>query len=243
MAQHDCPICQCDIGHQAFVAPGAGAEDVDLDMMAFRLKCGHGFHTACLCRALRGSSGCPVCRSGAASGSAAGATGAAADTVGLNLVIDADGNMHLELPEDSDDTASVGLPVIRNLARTATLVAALERVSRSPDVQNHRTRLNRELREYRSLEAFIMQRRRSLMRDALSRLRSECLRDFDARRRSLQRALAAVRRASTAVLERDPDGTSLVSDIHEMMPNEFTLAGTVGNDDVFGPLKHRFWHH
>jgi hypothetical protein len=163
----------------------------------------------------------------------------------MNLVIDADGNMHLQMPDDAEsdsDRSSVAAPV-QNLARTATVVAALDRAARSPAVQDQRARLNRELRCYRRLEATIMQKRRGLVAGALRDLRTEFLRPFDMQRRNLKRAYAAVKAAEMAVVASEPDGAALCADIQRMAPNQYTLAGNVSNDDVFGPLKHRFWHH
>lgn len=245
----ECPICQDSLGCPAFT--GKQSEDSEVPLAggssaasggttAFRLKCGHAFHSSCLCQALRGSGGCPVCRDGPT-----GTGSGVAVEASANLVIDADGNMHLEFADDTtgDDDDSDAIAPLGNLGRTAAVVAALDRVARSPEVQNQRTRLNRELRRYRHLEATIMQRRRTLVSGALRQLRAECLREFDVQRRSLQRAYAAVKRAELAILGSEPDGASLVADIQRMAPNQYTLSGNVNNDDIFGPLKHRFWHH
>ena len=88
-----------------------------------------------------------------------------------------------------------------------------------------------------------MQRRRALVADALRTLRFECLRPFDAQRRALKRAYNAVKAAEMAVIAQEADGATLCADVQRMAPNQYTLDGNVSNDDVFGPLKHRFWHH
>lgn len=225
----DCPICQTDLAVPAFEAC---TEDREAGPDVFRLRCGHAFHDGCLCRALRLSSGCPVCRM---------ASDSAEPAEGLRLEIGPDGQMQLIIGDDEDVQAP-----LQDLARTANAVALLENLGQSPQVQQERERLNRVRRRYRALEATIMQERRRRINEALRTLRHDFKREFEAEARALRRAIAALRRADRNAIERSmpaAEAAEALNLIHEMTPNAYTLHGTVGNEDTFGPLKHRFWHH
>jgi len=56
----DCSICQETMGIAQFES-GVTVDTELPEHKAFRLKCGHAFHTSCLCMSLRSASACPTC--------------------------------------------------------------------------------------------------------------------------------------------------------------------------------------
>lgn len=57
--QHDCAVCQCDMGVVQYCPSEADKTESD---SVVRLRCGHAFHGTCVALSLRSTGGCPMCR-------------------------------------------------------------------------------------------------------------------------------------------------------------------------------------
>jgi len=233
----DCSICKVDLGVPAFVSPGLNEEDLEVSSEVFRLRCGHAYHNGCLCRALRSDAGCPVCRGRP-----------------LNVAVEdwmlqfnADGTAVIRMGnfDDApapfaDEGADIQPPPMEEFERASAYVAALESIRALGPIQQMRREVNQEKRRYRTLVRHLMDLRAQHIALAMESLRETELARFKEARRALRRKL---KRLQNAELDRlraiDPQ---LVQDSERFGPSEWDIS-RIGDLDVFGPHKHKFWHH
>lgn len=147
MSDTECPVCHDSMGSSK--AYTAAAEDGEESSDVFRLKCGHAFHTACLCHSLRMDTGCPLCRS------------TASEVEGL-----------LEDEPTEVLTLEVANGVLADVTRA--VMTASERT----DIQRARARVHRRLRTYRQMERQLCTRRAALIKGALAQFRAEEYQSF-----------------------------------------------------------------
>ena len=215
----ECQICQTDLGVLNY-EPGL-TEDIDVSDSVFRLKCGHAFHTSCVCRSLRRTAACPVCRSGTSS---------------VGEIFVEDGNLMFTWNGTEDETGTVENVVEGN---SDAVVAILNLSDKDQRTQKQRAAVNRAIRRYRVHEIQTKRYRRTLIREALDALRDRFRNEHDKHLRSVRRELAKLRRTEAAVV-----GPANMVTLEQSFPNRFEAEIHLGATlDDFGPLKHRFWHH
>jgi len=219
----DCPICKCDLGFPDFVA---SSEDHEESEQVFRLKCGHAFHNACLCRALRTDHGCPMCRGTLEETAADGITN-------MQIVVDADGLLTLQTVQTEPDVAETTF----DLAEARRVNEALTAVGSVTSVQKARFKVNKATRKYRLLEHSLFKERATTLRKALDDFRDKHRNVFDKERRNLKRTLRSLRHIETAEVAKVLNDVDLSSYIN------YEVGAHVGNNETFGPLKHSFWKH
>jgi hypothetical protein len=224
----ECSICQTDMQHLSFVKDHA-EDDCDVDTPdgppVFRLRCGHAFHTACLCRALRADAGCPLCR----------------HTTGhtLTLTIDADGLV----VQDTDDIHTQP-ELLQDITQATELVTTLMDVRRHRDVQKLREKINKQKQAYRRLEIKLCKERADCIDSCLHNFSERNRATFLQQRAKIQRSLHKLRVAELNVLQcaLEPEKyDSMVATMQRISPDEYTVENTVGNGGAFGPLRKTFW--
>lgn len=226
----ECPICQTDMGHPSFQS--GCSEDTDVGPTVFRLKCGHAFHTGCICRSLRTDTACPVCRAGSSPSA-------------LQLIVGPDGTMQLLLADD-DSTAGDedGSDDGSMSANIMAMARHLQTVMRLPRIQQERARTNAMLKAYRMLHEHLQHKRAQVVQSALAALRLEDRPQYDATKRALARQLRHLQRAEEAELAK-----LLVADGHtpDHARAQVNAYGGLRYDvdavlpDGFGPHKRSFW--
>lgn len=238
----DCFICRVDLGVPAFVAPGPNEEDLEVSSEVFRLRCGHAYHNGCLCRALRGDSGCPVCRGrvGPVPGSAV------LDDGEWTLQFTADGTAVIRMSVDDGerDYPDEGLdafqgPPMDEFERASAFVTALESVRSLAPIQMLRREVNQEKKRYRKLVRELMDLRAQHIGEALRSFKQAQHARFKEARRALKRRL---RRLQNAELDRlRALNPQFVDDSRLFGPGEWDIA-RLADLDIFGPHKHKFWN-
>jgi hypothetical protein len=221
---NECPVCQCDLGYQAFDP----SEKIDKEEGAevFRLSCGHAFHNGCLCRALRLDNACPVCRN------------SAVETENINLTINPDGTIEIRGMNLQEPDAEV-----EDVSGLAEIQGRLESVRKTSKIQNARKALNKEKKKYRVQEKKLMELRSGYISDALELMRRH-RNDFEVSRRNLRRSLRLVKSMETeAFLDGFPidEKPAWIEKLDAHFGTTFDLHVVMDNKGTFGPLKHNFW--
>lgn len=218
----ECLICQCDLGVAAFVAPNATSVDCE-DGPAFRLKCGHAYHTNCLCRALRLDAACPMCRN----------TQPVEDN-SIRMTM-RDGVIEFSLGMEAYEEVvydAVGPQAPDSIG--ARFLETFDETQKDPRVQRARAAVNKAKKYYRQVEASIMRARASALSDTLAQFRRVHQRNFEEARRGLRRALHKLKACESVPIE-----AALGPEVRKYI-EPYTVDFWVGNND-FGPLKRSFW--
>ena len=235
----DCNICQTELldGLEKianYMVPAPGAVDNDETTQVFRLACGHAFHAGCICKALRQRSSCPSCRAEPSGGPVGAVTRSSGTTIYMqgfrsarDITVDVnvmdDGELDVEIiPEDRER------PMI-GASYDSSIMAV-------PSVQRARALLNRAVKSYRAHEGVAMRSRRELLSSALLTLRQEHRPEFETKRKSVQAAMRHLRRVEAAAADELGEPFEDAEDL------DYEVKSVVGNQNEFGPLKHRFWH-
>lgn len=221
----ECPICKGDIGCAQFVQ---SADDHEESEEVFRLKCGHAFHNACLCRALRSDQGCPMCR-GTLEETEIGLQGVQT----MQIVVDADGLLTIQQIQDVPDVEGTTFDLIE--ARQVS--EALSAVGTVTSVQVARCAVNKATRAYRTEEHSLFKERAIVLRKTLDQFRAAKRGAFDKVRRKLRRTLKNLKKVEKEEVSKIITGVDLDNYIN------YDVEPHVGNKDTFGPLKHSFWKH
>lgn len=218
----ECPICQSDMQTSSFQKDHADDSEEGLD--AFRLKCGHAFHTACLCRALRTDSGCPVCR----------------HTRMLTVTIDVDGQIAVE----RDDADVLTQELTEDITTATDLVNEMIQIRKHTTVQKMRRKINKLKAKYRSAETIMIQDRAGRLDAMLQDFTAKHYTSFVEERSAIQKALQRLRRTELELLKESvgPEKyASMVLTMNRISPEEYTVENAVGNGGSFGPLRKSFW--
>jgi len=210
----NCPICKCDLGHLDFEAVD---QDTEVSEDVFRLKCGHAFHTTCLCHALRVENRCPTCRNGVDS-----------EVQELQIVLGPDGLLTISHNDD------IQLPDF-NVDEARQVSSAINSIRSDFQLQKLRRRANIHEKRYRALEQELMFQRSAMLKEALSKFRYEYRAIFEKEKRGLRAIIKKVRLYEIQKLSEMPEISAL--DYRKYL--DFNLDSRVGTD--FGPLKTRFW--
>jgi hypothetical protein len=186
-------------------------EDREESSEVFRLKCGHAFHTACLCHSLRLDNGCPLCR-GTAS--------------------------EVALDAEYDDQAEEVLTLEVANGVLSDVTRAIMTAGSRPDIQRVRARIHARIRTYRHMERHLCTRRAQIIRDALQQFRAQEYANFRRKCSRLKRDLRQLwrmEREATGVII----GSSAVDAIESIFGSGYALESWVPSG--FGPLRPRFW--
>ena len=235
-----CLICQESLGPH-IEAFQKNTSDTEVSETIFRLQCGHAFHTMCLCRSLRHQKGCPTCRDEVPSDRLP------RDALDANFVVLSDGTIRLVFDEDElmqeDTTTDVREVLTTALQNSISFVDTLDTVRQCPNVQNARRKMNIEKRKYRSLERKIMEERKQEMNNVLEALRKKYFLEFKKQKQKLKRKLILLRKEEFATMRtKFPDHLDDLTRHLDIVADDYTVEGTVGNHGSFGPLRRSFWH-
>lgn len=239
----ECSICKLDMhGIVAFEAPlpDSAPTDVLLDDTAFRLKCGHAFHCACLCQAFRSNSlGCPVCRISSAD--------AASGTLNMIINIDAEGNIALSNEDDEDyvlfEEEEENEPEFvraEDIAAATATLSALQEAKQLRKRQKLKAHFNQTLKDYRNFENLLMLERKNGIEGALNQLRRKYHQEYLYMKRKSAKALQALRRYDRNFIKRSD--TSLL-DYFDKSTKERYLFETYIEVAEMNPCRYRFWNH
>jgi hypothetical protein len=240
-----CPICQDSLGLSSEGASihsfqaGSFEDDIECSDTTFRLKCGHAYHTNCLCRSLRNTKACPVCRHEHEETNIH-----SRDILDAQFVLNADGTIRLVFDDNDEPAMTPSNTVILNhLQETNQLLTSLERIRTLPHIQRIRRKANEVLHRYGQYEQYLLQERKRRVSTALEVLRRDYQGHFKKIERDLRRVLQKVRHEERAELEKlGLSNTPELLDLMDQCLDEYTVMGQVGRRGQFGPLKRSFWY-
>ena len=241
-----CPICQDPLGHSPDGAPihsfqvGPLDDDEEVSDAVFRLKCGHAYHTNCICRSLRNTKACPVCRH-----EHANEEEETRQLLDAQVVIGVDGTIRLVFDDEDENNAETpaNTMILNHLQETNQLLTELERIRALPRIQHIRRKANEVLRRYGQYEQYLLQERKRRVSTALEGLRRDYHGHFRKIENDVRRILRKVRMEERAELEKlGLSNTSELLGLMDQCLDEYTVMGQVGHRGHFGPLRRSFWH-
>jgi hypothetical protein len=216
MSDKLCPACYTELEVPAFIKPADNAKDEECGS-AFRLKCGHAFHLECMCRSLRTSPGCPLCRD------------EIKERQLIEFTIDANGNIVDDnvLPEDQF-----------NLETNIQISNNLNVVSKIRRVQVVRQNLNKAKKEYRRFEELLKKRRSEMLDQVFTKFRDEHKERYNEAREKFNKYLRKLKHIeSTEIKKLMPEFDIGPHNIDKYVSYKLTDILS----DSFGPQKRHFW--
>lgn len=231
-AASECPICQSNLESIHYVMPNGDSLDTELNVHEFRLACGHAYHTTCLCRALRGESGCPVCRSKKKTDEP------------FTVNVDLEGNMSMVFMANENEELEDITEFAPDIAHATELVNSLDQVRQMRTVQLTRQQVNKHKKEYRKLERELMSLRQQHISGILEEFKKQNYVRFVQMRTKLKKSLQRLKMVERRGLEQIVDSDKLpelLDTMQRVSPTEYEVRGHVGNNGNYGPLCKTFW--